>query len=67
MDEKPMIGAMAAMIGIAMVMGITGAYAQAAAPYCCTICGECFATLDELETHFEAEHPSEPIDIIWES
>lgn len=34
--------------------------------YTCPICGATFATYDELYQHFITEHPSTPIEIIWE-
>ena len=45
------------------------AMAKAAPPveeYQCPICGQTFATYEELYSHFTTEHPAEPIQIIWE-
>ena len=70
MEDKLMRGVAYGVMGFAGLMimvGLLAHYSQAATPYCCPICGQCFATLAELEAHFEAEHPGEPIDIIWES
>jgi hypothetical protein len=56
------------MMAIMMVV-IMGGVAQAAIPqpqYTCPICGEKFWTYDELYAHFTTEHPSEPIEVIWE-
>jgi len=42
---------------------------QAAVPqpqYTCPICGARFMTYDQLYQHFTAEHPAEPIEVIWE-
>ena len=62
---KILMGGIAAMIGLVAVASV----AQAATPrldYVCPICGERFATYDELYSHFTTEHPAEPIEIIWE-
>jgi len=56
-----------AFIGIAMAVVVVQQISAAQTPYQCPICGERFATYDELYQHFITEHPSEPIDIIWES
>lgn len=53
------------MLGIAMIAGIAQAYAPRL-DYVCPICGARFATYDELYSHFTTEHPSEPIEIIWD-
>ena len=61
-------GLMSGMMAIVMVVVMAGV-AQAAIPqpqYTCPICGQKFWTYDELYSHFTTEHPSEPIDIIWE-
>ena len=67
MEDKMMaavMGGMTAMIAVVACVSIV----QAAAPtvYTCPICGVTFGSMEELETHFTSEHPSEPIDIIWE-
>ena len=64
--EKILMGGMAVMIGLVAVASVV----QAATPrldYVCPICGARFATYDELYSHFTTEHPSQPIDIIWQS
>ncbi len=63
-EEKIMMGCMGALIGLAMAVGVIGMYAPTV--YTCPICGATFSSMAELEAHFEAEHPAEPIDIIWE-
>ena len=63
--EKVLIGGMAALIGLAAVAGLARA-ATPALEYVCPVCGERFATYDELYAHFNLEHPAEPIEIIWE-
>ena len=63
--EKTIISSMIAIVGVLMLVQV----AQAAMPqpqYACPICGERFATYDALYQHFAAEHPAEPIEIIWE-
>ena len=63
--EKAVIGGVAALI---MIVAMSQAV-QAMTPtlqYTCPICGEKFATYDELYQHFTTEHPSEPIDLLWE-
>lgn len=67
MEDKMMaavMGGMTAMIAVVACASIV----QAAAPtvYTCPICGATFGSMADLETHFTSEHPSEPIDIIWE-
>ena len=66
--DKALTAVMMAMFGLVMVVAVVG-MAQAMQPkaeYCCPICGICFMTYDELYEHFTTEHPSEPIDIIWD-
>jgi len=56
-------------MGFAMIMimiGIMGAYTPEVTYYCCPICGECFTSVEELESHFASEHPAADIDITWE-
>jgi len=33
----------------------------------CPLCDEVFYTYDELYAHFISAHPTEPIDIIWDT
>ena len=55
------------MMGMSMITGYAEANAPAAPTYVyCPICNEPFLTEAELYEHFLAEHPAEPIDIIWE-
>ena len=63
--EKILLGAIAAMIGLAAVASAAQAYTPRL-EYVCPICGARFATYDELYSHFTTEHPAEPIEIIWE-
>ena len=60
-----MMGCMAALIGLAAAAGAVQAYTPSL-EYVCPICGARFATYEELYEHFTSEHPSEPIEIIWE-
>jgi hypothetical protein len=65
LTEKALIGGMMAIV---MVL-VMAQFVQGAAPqpqYTCPICGAKFMTYDELYNHFTTEHPSEPIEIIWE-
>jgi len=60
---------MTGIMGFAMIMimiGMMGVYTPEVTYYCCPICGECFTSVEELETHFAAEHPAADIDIAWE-
>jgi len=70
MEEDGMTGAvMTGIMGFAMIMiiiGIIGAHTPEVTYYACPICGERFASVAELETHFAAEHPAADIDITWE-
>jgi hypothetical protein len=62
--EKTIIGGMMAIVMVAVM----AQFVQAAAPqpqYICPICGQKFMTYDQLYQHFTAEHPSEPIEVIW--
>jgi len=56
------------IVGLAALVAATRAKAAPPLPYCCPYCGDCFATLEELQTHVAIEHPGEriPIDIIWD-
>jgi len=66
--DKALIATMGMMFGLVLLVAVTG-MAQAAQPtpqYACPICGDPFWTYDELYGHFTAEHPAEPIDILWE-
>lgn len=63
--EKVLWGGIIGLVAVVMIVGV----AQAMTPtpqYPCPICGAGFFTYDELYQHFITEHPSEPIDIIWE-
>ncbi len=61
-----MVSMVMVMIGFTLVMGFLPAEAAPPVTYTCPICSEEFATEQELIDHFGTEHPSEPIDIIWE-
>lgn len=55
-----------AMMGVVFLAGVVQVLIPQAT-YCCPICTNvCFNTYDELYAHFTTEHPTEPIDIIWE-
>lgn len=63
--EKSIIGGMMAIVMMLFMVQIV----QAAIPqpqYECPICGQKFTTYELLYSHFTTEHPSEPIEIIWE-
>ena len=70
MEKDEMTGAvMTGIMGFAMIMimiGLMGAYTPEVTYYCCPICGECFTSVGELESHFAAQHPAADIDITWE-
>jgi hypothetical protein len=61
-----MVGMVGMMIGLTMVTAFLPAEAAPPVIYTCPLCGAEFASEEELISHFEIEHPSEPIDIIWE-
>ena len=63
-EEQIMMGCMAGIIGVVMAVGVINMYAPTV--YTCPLCGATFNSLDGLQTHFDSEHPGEPIDIIWE-
>ena len=58
------IGGIAGLIAVVACASLV----QAAAPpvYTCPLCGATFGSLADLQSHFDNEHPGEPIDIIWE-
>jgi len=64
--EKELTYGIVAVMTIA-VLGFVAQAMMPRAPYQCPVCGQRFYTYDELYSHFTAEHPAEPIDIIWES
>jgi len=64
--ERIIPAMMGALLGITVAMAVAQYAMAAQTPYQCPICGARFATYDELYQHFVTEHPSEPIDIIWE-
>lgn len=66
--DKALTVTIGMMFGLVLLVAVVGSV-QAAQPtpqYACPICGVMFWTYDELYGHFTAEHPAEPIDIIWE-
>lgn len=65
--DKTLMAVLGVVIGLGLFMAFSQ-MVQAEEPitYTCPICGVEFATYDLLYGHFTAEHPSEPIDIIWE-
>lgn len=62
--EKGVMGMVVAVMIAAVILQVLPVYA-APTVYACPICGEQFGTMGELEAHFAAAHPSEPINIIW--
>jgi hypothetical protein len=65
LTEKALIGGMMAIVMVLVMVQFVGA-ATPQPQYTCPICGAKFMTYDELYSHFTTEHPSEPIEIIWE-
>lgn len=66
--DKSLSVVLGLVFAMAMITFVAN-YAQAATPtpqYTCPLCGEAFFTYDELYQHFITEHPSTPIEIIWE-
>lgn len=66
--DKAMTAVMTGVLVLGLFLLMPG-IVQAMTPtaqYCCPICPECFFTYEELYNHFTTEHPSSPIDIIWE-
>jgi hypothetical protein len=61
-----MVGMVGMMVGLTMVTAFLPAAAAPPVVYTCPLCGAEFASEEELISHFEIEHPSELIDIIWE-
>ncbi len=57
------VGAVVVAAGALLLLGRGG---KAATEFCCPIDGLCFDTREELEEHFNTEHPHELIDIQWE-
>lgn len=63
---KPMMTMMMVVIMASILTTLVVQAAPAEPTFCCPLCEDtCFNTLAELETHFAAAHPTEPIDIIW--
>jgi len=68
---RPLMAAMMIAIMGTIVVSLLAQAAPPAPAYCCAICDRlgspaCFDTYAELANHFAVEHPSEPIDIIWD-
>jgi len=61
---QPMIMGVGAITGLTIAIAVMGMYR--AAVYTCPLCGAEFTSEQALIDHFETEHPTEPIDIIWE-
>lgn len=57
------IGAFAVMM---VALGLVAGTAPQVTYYSCPLCDEQFTSIDDLEQHFQTEHPAQPIDIIWE-
>jgi len=53
-------------IGSVLLLALSKKAEAAPVEFVCPLCGEKFATYEELYQHFTGEHPAEPIDIIWE-
>jgi len=69
--EKTMIAMVIAIMMVLVMSQVVQAMQPAPPPppgYCCPVpgCGLCFYTYDELYAHSTTEHPSEPIEIIWD-
>ena len=70
--EPILMEVIAAMIGLATVLGVAQAYTPVPPPpsgFKCPYCPLYFDTLSELEAHIKAEHPDMPpfeeVDIDW--
>jgi len=63
---KSMALGMGALVAMTIGMSVISSYTPQVTYYTCPICGAQFTSEADLISHFEAEHPSEPIDIIWE-
>lgn len=68
---KPAVAIMAIAIMGSLAVSMVAQTAPPGPTYCCPICerlgtGVCFFTYNELADHFAVEHPSEPIDIVWD-
>jgi hypothetical protein len=70
MKEEAMMESMVMGIGgfavMMVALGLIAGTAPQVTYYTCSICGEQFTSMDDLEQHFYAKHPTEPIEIIWE-
>ena len=67
--EKGIMSTMMAMMMAVMMLAVVQQVLPAQATpivYTCPICSETFDSEAELEAHFTNEHPSQPIDIIWQ-
>lgn len=67
--EKTVIVMTTVVLMSALMMEVVRAMAPIppSLDYCCPLCTDvCFATYDELYTHFTTQHPAEDIDISWE-
>lgn len=60
------MGGILAFAGVMIGLGMAMAFMPQVTYYTCPICGARFTSMADLEAHFAAEHPAEPIDIIWE-
>ena len=68
-EDKMMSAIGAGVMGFAGVMigfGLIEVLSPKVTVYVCPICGAEFASETEREQHFVTEHPTEPIDILWE-
>ena len=68
-EDKITTGVGAALMGFAGVIlgfGLLSALSPKVTIYTCPICGAEFNSEIEREQHFVTEHPTEPIDILWE-
>ena len=64
---KIISGSMMGLFAMVMVLVLSQTI-QASVPqptYVCPVCGQKFATYDELLQHFQTAHPGTPIDINW--
>jgi len=69
-EEDKIVSAVGAGVmgfaGVMIGLGLLMASMPQVTYYTCPICGAQFTSETELESHFVSEHPTEPIDILWE-
>lgn len=65
--EKTVMTMIILVLGMSVIAQVVQGITPAPPSYCCPLCTDiCFSTYDELYAHFTTEHPTTPIDIVWE-